>query len=335
MLQERVRSVSAPARKLLLAAIMLVAAGTHSGFPQSFPSRPITMIVPFPPGGPSDVLARIMSEGMRVSLGQPVIIENVSGAAGSIGVGRVARAEADGYTAILGNLGTHVFNGATYNLSYNVLADFEPVALLPANYQVIVGSNAIPAKDLQELVAWVRANSDKVTAGTAGPGSPSDLSARYFQKTIGAQFQLVPYRGTPQAMQDLVAGRIDLLFDQVSSALPLVRSGSIKAFAITAGTKLATAPDIPSVDEAGLPGFYTQQWFGLWVPKGTMRSIVNKLSSAVMETLADPAVRSRLSDLGSVIPPRDQQNPEALAALQKAEIDKWWPIIKAAGVKAE
>jgi tripartite-type tricarboxylate transporter receptor subunit TctC len=276
-----------------------------------------------------------MSEGMRLSLGQPVIVENVSGAAGSLGVGRAARAAADGYTAILGNLGTHVFNGAIYKLSYDVLTDFEPVAVLPANYQVVVGSNATPARDLQELIAWVKANSAKVTAGTAGPGSPSHLSALYFQNTIGAQFQLVPYRGTPQAMQDLVAGQIDLLFDQVSSALPLVRSGKIKPFVVTAGKRLAAAPDIPSVDEAGLPGFYTQQWFGLWVPKGTMRSIVGRLNSAVVETLADPTTRSRLSDLGSVIPAREQQSPEALAALHKAEIDKWWPIIKAAGIKAE
>jgi tripartite-type tricarboxylate transporter receptor subunit TctC len=320
---------------VLLATMMLVGAGSLSCFAQSFPNRSITVVVPFPPGGPSDVLARIMIQGMRASLGQPVIVENVSGAAGSIGVGRVARAAADGYTAILGNLGTHVFNGATYKLPYDVLADFEAVALLPANYQVIVGSNATPVSDLQQLIAWVKANHSKVTAGTAGPGSPSHLSALYFQKTIGVQFQLVPYRGTPQAMQDLVAGQIDILFDQVSSALPLVRNGQIKPFAITARTRLAAAPDIPSVDEAGLPGFYTQQWFGLWVPKDTPKTVIDKLNSGVVATLGDPAIRSRLIDLGSVIPEREQQTPEALAALHKAEIEKWWPIINAAGIKLE
>jgi tripartite-type tricarboxylate transporter receptor subunit TctC len=322
-------------RNLMLAAMMFVGVGTPNSFAESFPSRPITIIVPFPPGGPSDVLARIIGEGMRASLGQPVIIENVSGAAGSIGVGRVARATADGYTLILGNLGTHVFNGATYKLPYDVLADFDALALLPANYQIIVGRNAIPSKGLQELIAWLKANREKVTAGTAGPGSPSHLSALYFQKTIGGEFQLVPYRGTPQAMQDLVAGQIDILFDQVSSALPLVRSGQIKPFAVTAATRLAAAPDIPSVDEAGLPGFYTQQWFGLWAPKGTPKSVINKLNSAVVETLADRGTRSRLEDLGSVIPPREQQSPEALMVLHKAEIEKWWPIIRAAGIKVE
>jgi tripartite-type tricarboxylate transporter receptor subunit TctC len=320
------------ARKLLVAAL-LVGAGVPAGRAQSFPSRPITMIVPFPAGGPSDVLARVMSQGMRAALGQPIVVENVSGAAGTIGVNRAQRATPDGYTIVLGNLGTHVFNGAVYPLGYDLVSDFAPVAQLPANHHLIVVGNAVPATNLGELIAWVRSQGEKVTAGTAGPGSPSHLSALYFQKTVGARFQLVPYRGTPQAMQDLVAGQIDLLFDQVSSAISFVRSGRIRALALTSATRLAAAPDIPTVDEAGLPGFYTTQWFGLWAPKGTPENVVRTLNAAVVETLADPAIRARLSDLGAAIPSREQQTPEALTRLQKAETDKWWPIIKAAEIR--
>jgi tripartite-type tricarboxylate transporter receptor subunit TctC len=319
----------------LAAGAAAVLAASQNAEAQTFPTRPITMIVPFPAAGPADVLARILNERMRVSLGQSVIVENVSGAAGSIAVGRVARSPPDGYTVILGNLGTHVFNGAIYALPYDVLNDFEPVAMLPTNNQLIIASNATPASNLREMIAWVMANGDKVTAGTAGPGSPSHIAAAYFQSKTGTRFQLVPYRGTPQVIQDLVAGQIDLVFDQVSSSIGQVRAGRIKAFAVTAKERLAAAPDIPSVDEAGLPGFYTSFWFGLWAPKGTPAGVVSKLNAAIVDTLADPAVRARLNDLGSVIPPREQQTPEALAALHKAEIEKWWPIIKAANIKGE
>ena len=319
----------------LAAGAAALLATSRSARAQTFPTRPVTMIVPFPAAGPADVLARVLNERMRVSLGQSVIVENVSGAAGSIAVGRVARAAPDGYTVILGNLGTHVFNGAIYALPYDVLNDFEPIAMLPTNNQLIIASNATPANNLTELIAWVKANGDKVTAGTAGPGSPSHIAAAYFQSKTGTTFQLVPYRGTPQVIQDLVAGQIDLVFDQVSSSLGQVRAGRIKAYAVTAKERLAAAPDIPSVDEAGLPGFYTSFWFGLWTPKGTPAGVVNKLNAAVVETLADPAVRARLGELGSVIPPREQQTPEALAAFHKAEIEKWWPIIKAANIKGE
>jgi tripartite-type tricarboxylate transporter receptor subunit TctC len=270
---------------------------------------------------------------MRTSLGQAVVVENVTGAAGSIGVSRVQRAVPDGYTIVLGNLGTHVFNGAIYTLGYDLLTGFAGVAQLPSNHQLLVVSNETPADNLAQLIAWVKSHRDKVTGATAGVGSPSHLSALYFQKTIGVQFQLVPYRGTSQAMQDLVAGQVDILFDQVSSALPFVRSGRIKALAVTSATRLSVAPAIPTVDEAGLPGFYTSQWFGLWAPQGTPESVVRKLNLAVVETLSDRAIRSRLEDLGSVIPPRDQQTPEALAKLQKAEIEKWWPIIKASDLR--
>jgi tripartite-type tricarboxylate transporter receptor subunit TctC len=329
--------VNLPRRQFLrvAATAAIVSSASRNVAGQAFPTRPVTMVVPFPAAGPADVLARILSERMRVSLGQSVIVENLGGAAGSIAVGRVARAVPDGYTVVLGNLGTHVFNGAIYALGYDVVNDFEPVALLPSNNQLIIASNATPANNLRELVAWVKSNADKVTCGTAGPGSPSHIAAAYFQSTIGVRFQLVPYRGTPQVIQDLVAGQVDIVFDQVSSSLPQVRAGKIKAFAVTAKSRLAAVPEIPSVDEAGLPGFYTTFWFGLWAPKGTHGSIIERLNSALVETLADATVRSRLRDLGSEIPPREQQTPQALAGLQKSEIEKWWPIIKAANIKAE
>ncbi len=315
-------------RCLLLAAI-LVGADPLGCFAQSYPARPITMVVPFPAGGPSDVLARVLTPGMRAALGQPVIVENVGGAAGSIGVNRAQRAAPDGYTIVLGNLGTHVFNGAIYPLGYDLRTGFTAVAQLPANHQLLVVSNTTPAASVGELVAWIKSHPDKVTGAMSGTGSPSHLAALYFQQTIGTRFQLVPYRGQSQSMQDLVAGRVDLLFDQVSSALPFVRSGRVKALAVLSPTRLAAAPEIPTTDESGLPGLYATQWFGLWAPQGTPEEAIRKLNAAVVATLADATVRARLDDLGLVVPSRDQQTPEALASLQNAEAAKWWPIIRA------
>jgi tripartite-type tricarboxylate transporter receptor subunit TctC len=302
---------------------------------QVYPSRPIAMIAPFPAGGPSDRLARIMAEHMRASLGQPIIIENVPGASGSIGTGRVARAAADGYTLVLGNSPTHVINGAVYTLQYDVFKDFEPVALLASQPLLIVAKKAMPAKDLSELIAWLKANPDKASQGTSGPGSIIHVAGVAFQKETGTRFQFVPYRGAVLAVQDLVAGQIDLMFDLASNSLPQVRSGTIKSYALTAKSRLAAASEIPTVDEAGLPGFYNSIWFGLWAPKGTPKTIIAKLNAAVVRALADPAARSRLADLGVEIPLREQQTPEALGTFHKAEIDKWWPIIRAAGITAE
>jgi tripartite-type tricarboxylate transporter receptor subunit TctC len=272
---------------------------------------------------------------MRVSLRQPIIIENVTGAGGTIGVGRVARAVPDGYTLSVGFLGTHVLNGAIYTLQYDVLKDFEPVALLASNPQLIVAKNALAAKSLNELIAWLQANPGKASQGTAGVGSPAHVSGAYFQKETGTRFQFIPYRGAAPAMQDLVAGQIDLMFDQTVNSLPHVRGGKIRAYAVTAKTRLASAPEIPTVDEAGLRGFYISIWSGMWAPKGTPKDVVAKLNAAVVDTLAHPTVRQQLADLGQEVPPRDQQTPEALGTFQRAEMEKWWPIIKTAGIKAE
>jgi tripartite-type tricarboxylate transporter receptor subunit TctC len=302
---------------------------------QTYPARPITMIVPFAPGGPTDVIGRVVAEGMRASLGQPVVIENVTGAAGSIGVGRVARAAPDGYTISIGQWGSHVTNGAIYALPYDLLNDFAPLAWVATGVPLIVSRNALPAKNLTELIAWLRANPDKASEGTAGAGSPQHIAGVYFQQETGTRFQFVPYRGVAPAMLDLMAGQLDFMIDQATNSLPQVVAGKIRAYAVTAKTRLAAAPEIPTVDEAGLPGFYVSIWQGLWVPKRTPPDIVAKLNAAVVSALATQRLRQRYDEIVQEIPPRDQQTPEALGALQKAEIDKWWPIIKAAGIHGE
>jgi tripartite-type tricarboxylate transporter receptor subunit TctC len=323
--------------KVLVAAVAFAAAlgCGATALAQPYPSRSITIIVPFAAGGPTDVIARTMAERMRASLGQAVIIENVSGANGNIGVGRVARAAPDGYTIGIGHWSTHVVNGAVYPLPYDLLKDFEPISLIATNSYLIVAKNAVPANDLKSFIAWLKANPDKASEGTAGAGSPQHVSGVFFQNATGTRFQFIPYRGAAPAMQALVAGDIDMIIDDPTSSLPQVRAGKIKAFAVTARSRLASAPDIPTVDEAGLPGFYFSRWHALWAPKGTPKGVIAKLNAAVVAALADPVVHSRLADLGQEIFPRDQQTPETLGAYHKAEIEKWWPIIKAAGITAE
>jgi tripartite-type tricarboxylate transporter receptor subunit TctC len=322
-------------KKLMLIALAACSAMTMKANADSYPSHPITLIVPSAPGGPTDTLARILAESMRQTLGQPIVIENQGAAGGTIAVGRVARAAPDGYTIAIGQYGNFVLNGAIYALSYDVLNDFEPVAELASNPQVIVSQNAVPAKDLKELIAWLKNNPDTATQGTAGSGSPAHISGVYFQKTTGTRFQFVPYRGAAPAMKDLLAGQIDFLIDQASNALPQVQAGQIRAYAVTADVRLKAAPDIPTVDEAGLPGFYISVWHGLWAPKGTSPDVIARLDASVQHALADAAVRRRLAQIGQDVPARNQQTPAGLRALQKAEADKWWPIIKAAGIKAQ
>jgi tripartite-type tricarboxylate transporter receptor subunit TctC len=317
------------------ANLAAVLGGIGDAAAQAYPSRPITMIVPLATGGSTDVIARIMAEGMRASLGQPVIVENVTGAGGTIGVGRAARAVPDGYTINLGQWGTNMANGAIYPLQYDIIGDFEPVALI-ANQPFLVDSRkTLPAKDLKELIAWLKANPDKATEGNSGLGTPSHVAGVLLQNTLGIRWQMVPYRSAGLSMQDLVAGQIDILLDTPAVSLPQVNAGTIKAYAVTAKSRLAVAPDIPTVDEAGLPGFYFSFWHAIWVPKNTPKPVIAKLNAAVVDALADPTVRKRLTDIAQDIFPREQLTPEALGAFHRAEAEKWWPIIKAAGIKAE
>jgi tripartite-type tricarboxylate transporter receptor subunit TctC len=300
---------------------------------QAYPSRPITLIVPYAAGGSSDTIARVLAEGMRSSLGQTVIIENVPGASGSIGTGRVARAAADGYTVGLGGPTTHVVNGAALTLPYDVLASFEPVSLLPTMPLLVVTRKEMPASNLKELIQWLKAKPDTALQGTFGIGTTTHLAGIFLQNQTGVRLQFVHYRGG--AMQDLVGGRIDMMIELPPSALAQVRAGTIKAYAVTAKNRLAVAPEIPTVDEAGLPGLYVSFWHALYAPRGTPKDVITKLNAAVVEALADPRVRQRLSDLGNEPLLREHQTPEALGALQRAEIAKWWPIIKAAGIRIE
>ncbi|TMG73547.1 MAG: tripartite tricarboxylate transporter substrate binding protein BugD [Betaproteobacteria bacterium] len=321
--------------KTLLAAVAVLAGSIPAASGQNFPSRPVTLVVPFAAGGPVDTIARILSVPMAKTLGQPVLVESVTGAAGTLGVGRVARAAPDGYTLSIGHWSTHVINGAVYPIQYDLLKDLEPLAMIAANPLLIVASASVPARDLKELLAWLKSNPGKASAGTAGAGSASHVGGVYFRDASGAKFEFIPYRGTAPAMQDLVAGRIDLMVDQASNSIPQVRGGRIKAYAVTAKTRLAVAPDIPTVDEAGLPGLYVSVWYGIWAPGKTPRDIVARLNSAIVAALADSTVRRRLAELGQEIPPREQQTPEYLAAYHKAEIEKWWPLVKAAGIRGE
>ncbi|MEW6449250.1 MAG: tripartite tricarboxylate transporter substrate-binding protein [Pseudomonadota bacterium] len=321
-------------KRVLTAALALVAfcAVAQS---QPYPTRSITLIVPFPAGGPSDTLARVFVEPLRQQLGQTVVIENVGGAGGSIGTARVARAAPDGYTLILGHVQTHVMNGATQTLSYDVVKDFEPVSLIADTPQWIAARAGFPPNNMADWIGWLKANPGKGTVGSVGVGGPTDVAAVYFQKQTGTSFQLVPYRGGAPLLQDLLGGQIEVTFGQAANYLNPVRAGQLKAYAVLSNQRWWAAPNVPTMDEAGVPGLYSSFWHGLWAPKGTPKEIIAKLNAAVVEALADPTVKQRMRDIGQEVWPREQQTPQALATYQAKEIEKWWPIIKAANIKSE
>jgi tripartite-type tricarboxylate transporter receptor subunit TctC len=302
---------------------------------QAYPARPITLVAPFPAGGPVDTIARILGEHMQGSLGQTCIIENVAGAAGSIGVGRVARAAPDGYTLSVGQWSTHVANAAIYKLPYDTLTDFAPIALLSNNPGLIVGRKDLPANNLKELVAWLKANPQKATQGTPGVGGFGHIGGVFFQKVTDTNYQFVPYRGAAPMVAALLAGQVDMIVDTPTTSIPQILGGTFKGFAVMSKTRLAAVPDLPTVDEAGAPGLYLLQWNAVWAPKGTPADIVTKLNKAIVGAMADPAVRRRLADLGQEFYPPEMQTPQALGAFQKAELEKWRPIITAANIKVE
>jgi tripartite-type tricarboxylate transporter receptor subunit TctC len=321
-----------PPAVLVVAASMV--APVASALAQNYPSRPITIISPYAVGGTTDLIGRIMAERMQAALGQPVIVENVTGANGTIGVGRVAGAPGDGYTLDVGQLATHVTNGVLYRLPYDLVTDFEPVALVGSIPLVIAAKKAMPASDLTEFIAWLKANPNKASQGVAGVGSTTHICGILFQKATGTRFQFIPYRGVAPAVLDLVAGNIEMAIADPISALPQVQAKTIKPYAVTTSNRLSIMPEIPTVDEAGLPGFHMTNWYALFAPKRTPKNIIEKLNRVVVDALGDP-VRARFAEQGVETFPREQQTPEALRALQKADIEKWWPIIKAAGIKAE
>jgi tripartite-type tricarboxylate transporter receptor subunit TctC len=326
-----------PRRKFLQLAAGAAALPALSGIAraQAYPARPITLVAPFPAGGPVDTIARILGEYMQRTLGQPCIIEDVAGAAGSIGVGRVARAAPDGYTLSVGQWSTHVANAAIYKLPYDTLTDFAPIALLSNNPGLIVGRKDLPANNLKELIAWLKANPEKATQGTPGVGGFGHIGGVFFQKVTDTNYQFVPYRGAAPMIAALLAGQVDMVVDTPTTSIPQILSGTIKGFAVMAKARLAAVPDLPTVDEAGVSGLYLLQWNAVWAPKGTPSDIVTKLNNAIVRAMADPSVRRRLADLGQEFYPPEMQTPEALAAFQKAELDKWRPIITAANIRVE
>ena len=317
---------------LLVLACVMGLAGSAAA--DDYPSRPITLVVPLSVGGSTDVIARLVAEGMRQALHQTIVVENFSGAGGTIGVGRVAHAAPDGYTILVGQWGTNIASGAIYKLNFDVLTDLEPVGLIATQPFLIVSRSSLPANNLKELIAWIKANPGKATEGNSGVGSPSHVSGILFQKAINSPMQMIPYRGAGDSTQAIVSGQIDVLLNTPAVSMEQLKAGQIKVFAVTAKTRLATAPDVPTTDEAGLPGFYFSFWHAVWVPKGTPKPIVAKLNAALKTALADPAIRQRLIGLAQEIYPPEEQTPEALDKFERAEAAKWWPIIKEAGITA-
>jgi tripartite-type tricarboxylate transporter receptor subunit TctC len=323
-------------KKLIFFAALVFATQFSTGaIAEDYPSRSIKMVVPLGVGGSTDIIGRIMAQGMSAVLGQSIIVENTTGAGGTIGEGRVAHSEPDGYTIGIGQWGTNVATGAIYSLQYDLLNDFEPIGLIATQPFFIVARKSIPANNLKELIAWLRANGSKATEGHSGVGSPSHVAGIFFQNEIGVPLTMVPYRGAGEASQAILGEQIDILLATPAISVEQMHAGTLKVFAVTASSRIPSAPDVPTTDEAGLPGFYFSFWHALWAPKGTSKEIIAKLNNALVKTLEDPITRKKLTDLAQDIYPREQQTPEALHAFQKAEIEKWWPIIKAAGIKSK
>ena len=323
-------------RKLLFAAACAAAlSSTAPAMAADFPSRPITMVVPLSVGGSTDVIGRIVAQGMGEALGQTIVVENTGGAGGTIGEGRISRATPDGYTIGIGQWGTNVATGAIYKLPYDLMKDFEPIGLIATQPFFIVARKTMPANNLKELIAYLRANGDKINEGNSGVGSPSHVSGILFQKAVGVPLTMVPYRGAGDSTAALLAGQIDVMLNTPAISVAQMKAGQIKVYAVTSKNRIAMAPDVPTTDEAGLPGFYFTFWHALWAPKGTPKEIVAKLNGALRTALANPSTRKKLIDLAQEIFPPEEQSPEALRKFQQAEIDKWWPIIKEAGIKAQ
>ena len=319
-------------RKLFVASVLTIVAGIAVAQAQTYPVRSLTLVVPFPPGGSTDTAARIMAERMRATMGQPIVVENVGGAGGSIGVGRVARSAPDGYTFDIGQWDTHV-GSIIYKLDYDLEKDLEPIALISNNPQLLVARKDLPANNLAELVTWMKANPGKINF--VNQNAAANVTGVLFENLTKQKVQLIPYRGAGPAMTDLISGTVDLLVVQGAVALPQIRAGKIKALANLSATRSASMPDIPTADETGVPGLYVSGWFGFFAPKGTPKDVIARLNAATVEALADPAIQKRFTELGLDVAPREQQTPEGLAAFQKTEIDKWWPIIKSAGIGAQ
>jgi tripartite-type tricarboxylate transporter receptor subunit TctC len=324
------------AKLAALAAVLIEAiAAAPTAYADDYPSHPIIMVVPLAPGGSTDVLARITAQGMSKQLGQPVVVENTSGAGGTIGVTKAERSAPDGYTILFGQWGTNMANGAIYSLDFDLVKDFEPIALVATQPFMIDARKGVPANNLKELIAWLKENGDKTTEGNSGVGSPSHIAGILLQQTLGLKWQMVPYRSAGLSMQDLVAGNVDIALDAPAVVLPQFQAGTVRTFAVAAPKRVGVMHDIPTTDEAGLPGFYFSFWHAMWAPKGTPKEIVAKLNKAAIAGLADPEIRQRMINLAQDIYPPEQQTPEALLAFHQSEIAKWWPIIEAAGVKAE
>jgi len=320
---------------LSLAATLVTLAALATASAQTYPSRPVTVIVPFAAGGATDTLARFLGERMRERLGQPIIIENITGAGGSIGVSRAVRAAADGYTLEIGTSTTNMLLGGLYPLQFDLIDDLAPILLIASEPLLIVGKKNLPPNDLRELIAWLKANPDKASIGIPAVGGTGHLAGFSFLKETGTQAQFIPYRGNGPALQDLVAGQIDLQIEPASNFFEQVRSGNLKAFAMASKARSGAAPNIATTDEAGLPGFTASLWYGMWAPKNTPKDVIAKLNATMIDVLNDAAVKKRFAELGLDAPARPQQTPEALRAFQKTEADKWWPIIKAANIKPQ